>query len=160
MPATAMPARISTFPTGRDLNVTRATPTTASVPSELPTIARTRAGQRSRTSCASGISVPETCLERDCDRDADREPDVDERDRRDPPLPDEQERPDAEERRRQERAAEVVDAERRVAPTRRGAPGERAGSERVGAEARSPGRELGSAPPADTGARDRRRAAA
>jgi hypothetical protein len=50
------------------------------------------------------------------ERDADAMPDIDERDGRDPTFPDEQERADAEERGGQERAAEVVDAERGVAP--------------------------------------------
>ena len=38
----------------------RATTTAASVPSELPAIARNRAGKSARCACASGIELPLT----------------------------------------------------------------------------------------------------
>ncbi len=87
-------------------------------------------------------------LQRYGERDAERETDVDERDRRDPPLPHEKERADAEQRGGQERASQVVHAKRGIAPARGGAPRESRRRDRIRAEACRPGRELRRAAPA------------
>src|SRR5919198_1559057 len=56
--ATARPATISALPSGRRRIVSTATPTAASVPRPFPRIASSRAGKRSRWSCAGGIPEP------------------------------------------------------------------------------------------------------
>ena len=89
-------------------------------------------------------------FERNRERHPDREAGVHEDDGRSPATPDQEQRPRSEQRRRQERAAEVVDAERGFAPARGGTPGERSGREGEGSEGRGPGQELRPAVEAET----------
>ena len=51
------PGEDEALPSGRRRNPINARPTAASVPSELPTIASSRAGKSSRWACASGIEL-------------------------------------------------------------------------------------------------------
>ena len=87
------------------------------------TIATSRAGKNSRWSCAAGMLSPNAPCTRHGDRDPDRQPDVDERRRDYAPPAIKEERADPEERRREQAAEEVVDAERARVPPGGRAPG-------------------------------------
>ena len=80
--------------------------------------------------------------QRDREGDPDREPGVEEAERCGPAPSGEEQRADAEERRREEAPAEVVDAEGAVVPAGRGAPGEGSRRGRVGEERGRPRGEL------------------
>ena len=82
----------------------------------------------------------------DGDGDPDRKPAVEEPDRGGPATAGEEERADAEQGRREEPSAEVVDAEGAVVPPRCRAPGKGPRGGRVGEERRRPGGQLRSAP--------------
>ena len=77
------------------------------------------------------------------DRDPEGESRVEQADRRGAADAGEQERADAEQRRRQKRAARVVDAEDAAVPLRGLAPGDRRCGDRVRGERPGPGGELG-----------------
>ena len=74
--------------------------------------------------------------------DSDCEPRIRERDRRGPAASGQQEGAGAEQRRRQQRAGGVVDAEGAPVPACRLAPGDRRGGDRVRGEGPSPGEQL------------------
>ena len=143
--AAATPSTISVFPSGRRRSERSATPTTASVPSAFARIASRRAGRKARWSCAGGIpcaaNAPCTGI---ASATPTARPAYDEaRPRAARRTPASSERAGAEERRRQQRAGRVVDAERARVPLRRLAPGDRRRGDRIGGERPGPGGELG-----------------
>jgi hypothetical protein len=90
-----------------------------------------------------GDRAPDDGLgQRDGDRHAHGEARIEETERRRPAAADEEERADAQERRGQEAAEEVVDAEHLVAPAGGRSPGERGRRRGVGGERCGPGGEL------------------
>ena len=83
---------MSAFPSGRERNVTSATDTTVSVPSELPSDRENARGpQIEDVLRVRDLRSRDRGLERHGERDAERETDVDERDRLDPSLSHEKE---------------------------------------------------------------------
>ena len=139
--ATPSPARTSAFPSGRRRRPVAATTTAASVPDRVGEDrddpggkdGEVRLGLRDR---AAGDRIGQ----RHRDRDSDREPDVEERQRSHPANADALQRAGAEERGGEEAAAEVVDAEGRVAPAVRRAPRDRPRARRRRRRARPPTR--------------------
>src|SRR4029453_14401544 len=140
--ATATPARMRAFPRGRCLIVTIATATTARAPTVFATLAPHRTGQGNGN------------------RNPDRKPDVNQR-RSDYAFPTiKKERADAEQRRSEQCAEEVVDAERPRIPAGCGAPRERRRGRRVGEKRGRPGGQLrppGRPPASRDGARETER---
>jgi hypothetical protein len=131
------------FPRGRRRRVRSETPTSASEPANVAGNREDAGGEeievrlrlRNRVAADRGS-------QRDRKHDSDREPAVDERDRRGAPAAGPEQRAGSEERRRQEPAEQVVRAKGAIVPPCGGSPREGGGAERVRPEAGRPAEKL------------------
>ena len=141
--ATATPARMSALPSGRAAERRERDDDDGQRPERVAGDRENARGPELEHVLGLGNVRPrELGLERNRDaRPRSRGP-VDERERCRPAPPHQEQRAGAEQRRRQQRAAEVVDAERGLAPARGGTPRERARRHRIRGERGRPGSEL------------------